>query len=238
MSARRGWGEGSVHRRPNGTWAAVLSFGKRTGPDGLERRIRRTVYARTKTEVLAKLQELRLEHPGGVDLGDDLTVAVWVEKWLRDIIPNSVRASTLENYERIVRKLLIPQLGHIPLRRLKPSVIADFYRDLARAGTPASTTRSVHLRLHTALGAACDLELISRNPAARLAKALPKVAESSRRGLDVEQTRRFLEAARGDPALPVVRRRPDDRAAAGRIIRTTLGRCEPRCGSPVGPWHP
>lgn len=198
MSARRGWGEGSVHRRKNGSWAGILSFGKRTSADGKETRIRRTVYGRTKADVLAKLQALRLEHPGGIDLGDDLTVSVWIERWLRDVIPNSVRASTLENYERDVRKHVIPQLGRIPLRRLKPTAIAQFYRDLAAGNVPASSIRSVHLRLHTALEAACDLELLTRNPAARLAKVLPKVAESNRRGLDLQQTRKFLDAARAD----------------------------------------
>ena len=143
VKGRRGWGEGSVCRRPNGTWSGVLSLGKRTGPDGRERRIRRTVYARTKTEVLAKLQNLRLEHPGGLDLGEDLTVAVWLEKWLRDIVTN-VRASTLESYELTIRRHVIPQLGHFPLRRLKPTVIAQVYSDLATAGYPrARSARSI-----------------------------------------------------------------------------------------------
>jgi integrase len=61
-----------------------------------------------------------------------------------------------------VRKHVIPQLGRVPLRRVKPGIIAEFYRDLAASGTPASTVRQVHLRLHSLFEAACDLELIVR----------------------------------------------------------------------------
>ena len=53
------------------------------------------------------------------------------------------------------------------------------------------------------LGAVCDPELISRNPAARLAKMLPKAAASSRQGLDAAQTRRLLAAARSERLYPL-----------------------------------
>jgi integrase len=199
VSARRGWGEGSVHRRKGGGWAAILSMGTRTERDGREHRVRKTVYGRTKAEALAKLHALRVEHPTtGRGFDEDLTLKDWIERWLREVATNNVRASTLENYERDVRKHIIPQLGRVPLRRLTPSAIAEFYRDLATSGTPASSIRAVHLRLHSALEAACDLELISRNPAGRLAKVLPKTADESRRSMDVAQVRQFLSAAQAD----------------------------------------
>ena len=204
MNARRGWGEGSVHRRPNGGWAAILSLGSRTGKDGRERRVRKTVYGRTKTEVLTKLHALRVEHPtAGRGFDDDLTVGDWAERWLREVATNNVRPSTLENYERDVRKHVIPHLGRVPLHRLTPSVIAEFYRDLAAAKTPPSTIRAAHLRLHSALEAACDLELISRNPAARAVRVLQKVPEPVRRFLNPEQVRSFLAEARGDRLFPL-----------------------------------
>ena len=201
MNSRRGWGEGSVHRRKAGGWTAVLSLGSRTGKDGRERRVRKTVYGSTKTEVLTKLHSLRVDHPTADD--DDLTVADWAERWLREVAVNNVRPSTLENYQRDVRKHIIPQLGRVPLRRLKPSAIAEFYRDLAAAGTPASSVRAVHLRLHSALEAACDLELVRRNPAGRLAKVLPKARSSPRRSMDVTQVRKFLAEARTDRLFPL-----------------------------------
>jgi integrase len=196
VNARRGYGEGSVHRRASGGWAAILSLGTRTERDGRVRRVRKTVYGRTKADVLTKLHALRVDHPTADD--DDLTVADWMERWLREVAINSVRPSTLENYDRDVRKNIIPQLGRVPLRRLKPSAIAAFYRDLTAAGTPPSSVRAVHLRLHSALEAACDLELIGRNPAGRLAKVLPTARSSPRRSMDIAQVRKFLAEARTD----------------------------------------
>ena len=55
MARRRGNGEGSIYRTPNGQWCAALTIGY----DGNGKRRRRYLYGRTKGEVLEKLNELR-----------------------------------------------------------------------------------------------------------------------------------------------------------------------------------
>ena len=49
---RRGANEGTIRLRPDGRWEARVLL---TGPDG--RRIRRSLLARTRTEVQHKLQD-------------------------------------------------------------------------------------------------------------------------------------------------------------------------------------
>ncbi len=57
MAKRRGNGEGSIYRKKDGTWCAVLTVGY----DENEKRKQRYIYGRTKAEVLEMLSRKRAE---------------------------------------------------------------------------------------------------------------------------------------------------------------------------------
>jgi hypothetical protein len=56
-----------------------------------------------------------------------LTVADFLERWLRDYVWPLLSPKTAEGYQDIVRKRLIPNFGQIPLTELKPKHIQGFY---------------------------------------------------------------------------------------------------------------
>jgi len=76
---KRGNGEGTIVRRPDGRWMGQLMVGY--GPDGKPRR--RTVYGKTRQEVAAKLAELAAQHHKGLlPSPEAITVREWASRWL------------------------------------------------------------------------------------------------------------------------------------------------------------
>ena len=91
----------------------------------------------TRSVVVEKVRELeaqaRLRH-GHRDVDPD-TVAAWLEHWLTNIAPRRVRQRTVESYESIVRRHLIPGIGRHRLDRLRPEHLDQLY---TRCSTPAT----------------------------------------------------------------------------------------------------
>ena len=84
MAKRRGQGEGSIYKRPDGRWSAQLSL-----PTGK----RHTVYAKTRREVAARLAELQADPMRSASPGR-ISVAAYLDRWLA-IARGSLRLTTL-----------------------------------------------------------------------------------------------------------------------------------------------
>ena len=112
---RRGKGEGSVTRRPNGRWMGQADVGWKDG-----KRLRKTVYGRTKREVQDKLREIvQRMGRGEAPIPERETVASFLQRWLQGK-KSEVRPRTHENYEQIVRNHLTPGLGANSLGQARP----------------------------------------------------------------------------------------------------------------------
>jgi len=192
MAKRRGNAEGSVYRRRDGRWTASVDLGQAGG-----RRRRRAFYGRTRQEVARKLTAAQRQIADGLPLpGQRLTVADFLEVWLRHTIPSKVRARTLERYQQIVRLHLIPRLGRIRLAKLTAAHVEHMMNDaLAQGASPRS---ACHHRavLRTALNAAMRWDVLGRNVASRAVP--PHVPEREVRALSRGDARALLEAVRGD----------------------------------------
>jgi hypothetical protein len=128
-----------------------------------------------------------------------------LERWLSDVAAMKLRPRSLERYEGIVRRQLIPALGTVRLRALTPHHVAGAYAKIAkprevtvsharsrktemRAASPA-TLRYAHAVLHGALDQAVAWRLIERNPAA--GASLPRATTPEMRPLSPPEARRF-----------------------------------------------
>ena len=75
---RRGHGEDSIYfDRANHHWVGAISLGHKAG-----KRVRRKETGRTKTEVIAKLRQLRHELDSGVGSSATYTVGNALDDWL------------------------------------------------------------------------------------------------------------------------------------------------------------
>ena len=115
---------------------------------------RKTVYGKTYEEVKKKLNKLRADADGGLvfDAGS-LTVGKYLEAWLTDTVRGTVRESTFGSYSLTVNNYLIPGVGKVKLKNLKPVHLRKLYRETLEAASlpgPSSTcTRSSRRRSKT-----------------------------------------------------------------------------------------
>ncbi|MDI7277234.1 MAG: site-specific integrase, partial [Anaerolineae bacterium] len=175
-------GEGSVHRRKDGRWQASLQV------HGL----RRTVYGRTRAEVVAKLAELKRQAGGGdLPRPGRRTVNDLLDEWLRVVGP-SLRPRTRADYEQVARLYIAPTLGPIRLARLQPSDLQRVISDLEGRGLRRAAAKA-HAVLHRALALAVLWRWVGENVADR---ALRPVYRPGRRSVwSQDELQRFLAGA-------------------------------------------
>jgi integrase len=98
-----------------------------------------------------------------------LTVGQWLTTWLQEYKRPSVSAVTFDSYEILVCRHLIPTLGHIPLKDLRPEHVQQLYNekwkqaDRRPRGLWVRAVRYLHAVLHGALQQALKNQLRVRN---------------------------------------------------------------------------
>jgi integrase len=94
---------------------ATLSLGY--GPDG--RPLRKTVRAKTRSEVVRKMKELQRHVDDGIPLPETkLTAARLFKSWYEDVLCHQAAVSASSNYKRIFDHHIIPTLGRMRVANL------------------------------------------------------------------------------------------------------------------------
>ena len=192
--------QGHIRKRCKNSWAIVIDKGR--GPDGRRLQTWRTVHG-TKRD--AERERTRLLHElntGAYVEPAKLTVAEYLEQWLRDCAEPKVSAKTFERYEEVVRRHLVPALGQHRLDKLQPLHIQAYYSSAlkngrldGKGGLSAQTVVHHHRIFRQALGQAVRWQLIVRNPADAVDPPRPRRQEMP--ALDDDQIAQLLEAAKG-----------------------------------------
>ncbi len=189
----RGNGDGDVWPRKNSEGKITGYRGAYFGPDGK----RRYVSGKTKEETRNELRKARADADRGVVFdAQNLKVSEYMDRWLRDSVKDTVRTSTYQRYEEIVKLHINPGLGRLKLGNLTPAQVQRFYRDRLDLGLSPATVRKFHHVLHKALRQAVRWGLVPRN--ATEATDPPKEACEEISPLSREEARSLLEAARRD----------------------------------------
>jgi integrase len=191
---RRGHGEGSVYRRSrNGKWVGSVELGR--GPDG--ERIRRTVVRASKRAVLDRLDELRRQAAQGVAPDNARTVAQYLDWWGMNVLPGSVKDSTVDDYRYIIATYVTPHVGRHRLAKLTPEHVQAMMRALEEAGYSSRTRQYARAVLRRALRWAEQTGLVARNAAA-LVDGPKKSGTKLDDTLTAAEARAVLDAAAGD----------------------------------------
>lgn len=176
--------QGSLYQRQDGYWVAALTVNGR--------RIVR--YARTQRAAKEKLASLQREHYlGTLAHPTKLTVADWIEEWLRQG-ETTLRPSTLRVYRQVLT-LVLGYIGSGRLDHLTPVMVAGALNSLRRKGRGSRQLQLAYTYLRTALQRAVDLGMLGHNPAAKAPK--PRHEPSERHYWSAEEMRRFLAVAQG-----------------------------------------
>lgn len=184
---RRGHGEGTIYRRQDGRWTAAIT---------LENHRRKTFYGKTRKEVQDKLNvALHEQKQGTIATGPQQLLKPYLERWLEQVYKPSVKVSSYNQYRSVVRRHLVPGLGHVPLQKLTPEKVQAFYAQKLEEGKSPKLIQLIHAVLRQALENAVKWNLVSRNVAKLV--SLPRIERYEAQTLTIEQARHLLEVARG-----------------------------------------
>ena len=182
---------GSIRKRGN-TYSVVLYLG--VGPDG-KKHYKWLVGGRTKREAERRLAEALYQVDTNTLAEPKGTVADFLERWLREYAWTSLSPRTAEGYQAIVRGHVMPALGRIPLKSLKPEHLQRFYAAELERGLSTTTVRHDHMLIHRALKHAVQWGLLARNPAD--AVSAPPMRHTPMRTLTEAHVERVLDALTG-----------------------------------------
>src|SRR6476469_3023549 len=94
-SRRRPHGSGTAYQRADGRWAAQIFITE----SGTNRRVRKTIYARTRKELEEKRTELITAEARREPIPPSkLTVGAYLEEWLEHLAKPRVRPTTFVAY--------------------------------------------------------------------------------------------------------------------------------------------
>ena len=137
---------------------AAARNGLRDFPAGLERE-------RELERKLAPAQELDLSH--------------WLEYWMDSIVRPNRAETTVYAYQKIIDNHIDPALGTVPLKRLTPKMVQEYYTETQRAnGLSSNTMRRHHDLLSSALRSAVRQDVIPASPMERVEPPRVRTTES------------------------------------------------------------
>ncbi len=189
---RRGPQEGTIYQRKDGRWATGVHMGYQDG-----RRVRKWVIGHTRAEVAAKLAPvLKARDERRPVPNQRERLGPFLRRWLDEIAKPTIRASTYDSYDDILRLHLIPGLGRIAIAKLTPAEVQAFLNAKSASGLSPRRVQYLHAVLRRALVTAERWGIASRN-VAKLVDP-PRVTRHEIRPLTPDQAHRLLEAAVGD----------------------------------------
>ena len=189
---RRSANEGSIYKRKrDGLWTAQYLVDT---PEGKTKR--KCIYGKKRKDVADKLAEVQRERGEGLLLdAGNLTVADFLAQWM-DSEKESVRESTHNRREEVIRLHINPHIGSTKLTKLNALHVQRLYARKLDEGLSPGTVRLIHANLSKALQKAVRWRLVGVN-VARAATA-PKNTAEVVKPLTREEVSRLLDAARDD----------------------------------------
>lgn len=114
---------------------------------------------------LAPAQELDLSH--------------WLEYWMDSIVRPNRAETTVYAYQKIIDNHIDPALGTVPLKRLTPKMVQEYYTETQRVnGLSSNTMRRHHDLLSSALRSAVRQDVIPASPMERVEPPRVRTTES------------------------------------------------------------
>ncbi len=188
---RRANREGNIYfRKSTKTYEAKVSLGRNpiTGASD-----RRTVTAKTRAEVVDKMQELQASRRYGL-LADarGWTFGAYLQRWLEHKEQTGCRATTLQSYRYALDRL--KPLFEWPLDEVGPYEVDMIFGHLLKQGLSPGYVAAIRTRLISAIEQATRWDLVARNWAKRTTAI--KIERRKVRAWTPEEALRFVAAAR------------------------------------------
>ena len=168
-------------KRSDGLYQKNITLGR--NPDGSY--IRRTIYAKTQKELERKAAELVQQVSHGMCVAEDKTTfAALSEMWRQQFHPNMTERWR-ERQTGVLNNHLLPTLGHIKVRDLKPYYLQDIINQMAQKGFATSSMKKVKQAAAQIVEIAYEHDIVPRNVFAKV--KVPSIEPNERRALTEEE---------------------------------------------------
>lgn len=97
-------------------------------------------------------------------IGKDITLAAWADEWWRDYAEQTLHERTRQNYSYALDLRIVPLLGSMPLKQIKPATIEQWTADLRKRGDGAPSILRASAVLSGIMQRAVVNGLIDSNP--------------------------------------------------------------------------
>lgn len=168
---------------------------------GLVAKFNSKIVHGTRKDAARVLRQMHAERDAGLEPSRD-TLDVYLTTWLKDSSKPRHRASTHQQYEKLLAHHIRPRLGMVQLSKLTALQIEGVYGAMTAKGLSPRTVRYTHAVLHSALEKAVRMRLISSNPAS--GAELPRKITAERRAFTEEQRSALLSRAAGTREYPML----------------------------------
>ena len=208
MIKKRKNGEGMLRKRSDGRWEARVVIGY--DENNLPRT--KNVTAVNKDKCLEKLEKIKQEI--GIvkhnNLKSDMSFGEWIDFWYQQYAKITLKPTTQSDYESLIYKHIIPEIGTINLNELTQNDLQQFYSRLKLNGRKIRTqvygnglsdrmVRACHTLCRKSLEKAVSENLIRTNPATDC--KLPPKKSKEMKVLTREEMQRFIIQAKYDGYL-------------------------------------
>lgn len=176
---------GSLSKKGENKWQLRVSRGYDS--NGKQRRLTKTVFAKTKKDAEKQLAMFYLEVTGRLATNKDIKFSEFVEYWKQR---HSKRTSpiTMQRYQQMLDGRILPEFGNKKLSKITDEHILRFMSDLESINKRldqrnenglSSVTIEKHFRLlHLLFNKACEWKYLTNNPCKEIPKDMLPKAES------------------------------------------------------------
>lgn len=189
-----------IKRKGSKNYTIVLQLG--LDPSTGKRKQQWITAGTSKREAEKQMTKLIHELDSGNYIKPDKTMMKdYLEKWLLDYAKPNLSPRSYDRYTGIISKYLIPELGRIKLKQLRPEHLHKHYATGLNKGLSARTIRYHHALIHIALQTAVKWGLVNRN----IADAVdpPRFKPSAMQTWSENEVNSFLEAAKNSHYYPL-----------------------------------
>lgn len=185
--ARREHGAGSIFQRDDKRWVGQVNV----APPGAARK-RRTVYGKTRAEVVRKLAEANDAKAKGDHSTTSPRFSIWLDQWLARA---DLKPRTRASYSSVIEKHIKPVIGNVKIGNLRADHVHALHDSMSHLST--TTARNAHRIAGAAMNEALSQQRAAVNPFG-FVKA-PAAADTERPAMTATAARAVIDAAKGTP---------------------------------------
>jgi integrase len=119
------------------------------------------------------------------------TLTEYLQEWMDSSAKQTLKQTTFDTYQIVIKKHLVPELGQIKLNQLTPAMIQKFYSRKLEDGFSGDYVRYMHSILHKALNQAVKWQFLYKNPAEHVTP--PKLNLKEKSIWTIEEASHFLK---------------------------------------------